>query len=153
MFLHKSGGQRPIVFGHSAGGHLAACLLATEWQSLGAPADLVPAAMGLSGLYDLTPMIRTAMNADFRLDDAEARRMSPLFQPAPGGKTFDAIVGGSESSEFLRQSREVAEVWGKAGVTTRFEALTGVNHFTILDPLTDPNSAMVKRLLELCGVS
>ena len=149
VFLWKRCGKRMLVLGHSAGGHLAACMLATDWRALGAPADLVPAAMAISGLFDLAPMIATSMNADFKLDAAEARRLSPLFWPAPAGKIFDAIVGGAESDEFLRQSRIICDTWGKAGVTTRYDAPADANHFTVIEPLADPNSAMVKRLLEL----
>ena len=68
-----------LVHGHSAGGHLTGCCFATDWEKFGAPKDLVPAAMGISGLYDLAPMVETAMNADFKLDAAEARRVSPLY--------------------------------------------------------------------------
>ena len=53
------------------------------------------------------------------------------------------------SSEFLRQSRIIVDHWGNAGVATRYEAVAGANHFTVIEPLADPNSAMVKRLLEL----
>jgi arylformamidase len=149
LFLWKRHGKRILVSGHSAGGHLTASMLATDWKALGAPADLVPAAMGISGLFDLAPMTATAMNADFRLDDAEARRMSALFWPAPAGKTFDAVVGGAESDEFLRQSRTIVDSWSAAGVKTRYEAPAGANHFTVIEPLADPNSAMVSRLMEL----
>jgi arylformamidase len=149
LYLWRRFGKRILVFGHSAGGHLSATTLATEWLALGGPAMLVPAAMGISGLYDLAPMIATSMNADFRLDVAEARRLSPLCWPAPRGGIFDAIVGGAESNEFLRQSRTITDTWGKAGVTTRYEASAGANHFTVIEPLADPGSAMVRRLLEL----
>ena len=149
LFLHKKFGKRMLVLGHSAGGHLAACMIATDWAKLGAPADLVPAAMGISGLYDLTPLVHTAMNADWKLTDAEAKRLSPILWPAPKGKTFDAVVGGIESAEFLRQSRELADVWGKAGVTTRYDVPAGIHHFTVIEPLADANSKMVNRLIEL----
>jgi arylformamidase len=62
---------------------------------------------------------------------------------------FDAVVGGLESSEFLRQSRVVAEAWGKGGAQTRYEVIAGTNHFTVIDALADPQSAMVARLAEL----
>jgi arylformamidase len=149
LFLHKRFGKRMVVAGHSAGGHLAGCMLATDWAKHGAPADLVPAAMGISGLYDLPPLTQTAMNADWKLTDAEAKRLSPLLWPAPKGKVFDALVGGIESAEFLRQSRVLADAWGKAGVTTRYDAPAGIHHFTVIEPLGDPDSAMVTRLLEL----
>ena len=59
------------------------------------------------------------------------------------------MVGGSESNEFLRQSRDFAEAWRQDNVATRYEAIEGANHFTVLDPLTDPDSAMTKRVVEL----
>jgi arylformamidase len=142
--------RKPIlVHGHSAGGHLAAAMLATDWSKHGAPENLVPAAMTISGLFDLAPMIATAMNEDFRLDAEDAHRLSPLFRPPPAGRTFDAIVGGAESSEFLRQSRIIVDRWGEAGVETRYEAIAGANHFTVIEPLADPKSAIVQRLVHL----
>jgi arylformamidase len=150
LYLWKKLGRRIMVSGHSAGGHLAACMLATDWKTLdpGVPADLIPAAYAISGLYDLTVLLHLSTNADFKLDPAEARRISPVFWPAPKGKVIDSVVGGIESSEFLRQSRIIVDAW-KSGNETRYEALPGMNHFTVCDPMTDPNSAMVARLVEL----
>ena len=146
--LWRRFGKRMLVYGHSAGGHLAACMLATDWKGFDMPADAVPAACAISGLFDLTPLIGISMNEDLRLDFLEARRVSPLFWPAPHGRTLDVIVGAEESSEFLRQSREIAEGWAKAGVATRYEE-PSANHFTVLDPLADPDSATIKRLAAL----
>ena len=69
--------------------------------------------------------------------------------PPPAGRVLDAVVGGDESGEFLRQSRIIAEHWSSAGVATRYEAIAGANHFTVIEPLADPDSAIVNRLLEL----
>jgi arylformamidase len=151
LFLWLRTGQRMMIYGHSAGGHLAATMLATEWQARypKAPPDLVPAAYSISGLFDLTPLAGIPMAQDLRLDESEARSVSPLFWPAPKGRPFDAVVGALESSEFLRQSRTIADSWGKAGAQTRYEAIPGANHFTVIDALADPHSAMVGRLAEL----
>jgi arylformamidase len=89
------------------------------------------------------------VNQDLRLDIDSAREMSPLLWPPPRGRVLDAVVGARESSEFLRQSRVITDVWGKADVVTRYEEIAGADHFTVLDPLTDPSSAMVARLLTL----
>ena len=151
LYLWKRFAKRLLVFGHSAGGHLAAALFATDWQKLGAPADLVPAATGISGVYELAPLIHTPMNEDFRLDEAEARRQSPLYWIPPAGRPFDVIVGATESNEFLRQSRTLADAWAKAGVLTRYEAPAGENHFSVIEPLADPTSPMVERLVALAG--
>jgi arylformamidase len=152
IFLWRRHGRKLVACGWSAGGHLAACLLATDWKKRAPdlPADLVPAAFLLSGLFDLTPLVNVSMNADLRLDAAAGRRVSPLFWEIPaGGRVFEAWAGGKESSEFLRQSRAIVEAWGKKGVTARFFEVEGADHFTIVDPLSDPKSAMTERLVEL----
>jgi arylformamidase len=150
-FLWQRLSRRMTVYGHSAGGHLAAALLATDWHTLypKAPADLVPAAYSISGVFDLTPLISTSINQDLRLDAAEARKVSPLFWPAPAGGVFDAVAGGLESSEFKRQSRTIATAWGEAGTQARYLEIAGTNHFTVIDPLSDPQSAMSARVAEL----
>ena len=152
LYLWRRFGRRMTVYGHSAGGHLTACLLATDWKSVAAdaPADLVAAACAFSGLYDITPMTQVSMNADLELDEATARELSPLFWPAPVGRVFDTIVGGDESSEYIRQSLTITEQWGKAGVTTHCEELAGKNHFTSIEPLSNPDSIQVKRIASLC---
>jgi arylformamidase len=151
LYLWHRFGRRIMVYGHSAGGHLAACLLATDWRAFGAnvAGDLVPSACAISGVFDLTPLMTVSMNQDLRLDEAEARRVSPLFWRPPAGHALDVWVGALESAEFLRQSRTFAEAWGKAGVDTRCEEVAGTNHFTVIDALSDPGSAAVGRLAQL----
>jgi arylformamidase len=153
LFLWRRFGQRLMVYGHSAGGHLSACMVATDWKKLDpkAPADLVPAGYSISGLFDLAPLIHTAMNADLRLDEVEVGRVSPLNWPVAPGRVFDAVVGGAESSEFLRQSRVVTDTWRARGVETRYEDVPGANHFTVVDPLSDPASAMTARCAALAA--
>ena len=150
LYLWKKFGKRITVSGHSAGGHLAACMVATDWKKLdpAAPADLVRAAYAISGLFDLTVLTHLANNAEFKLTEASAKAISPLFWPAPSGKVLDAVVGGIESSEFLRQSRIIADAWAM-GNETRYEAVPGMNHFTVCDAMMDPESAMTRRLVEL----
>lgn len=150
-FLGRRHGGPIVACGHSAGGHLAGCLVATDWKKRGAdlPADLTPTGLSISGLFDLTPLLQTSMNTDLRLDAAEVRRASPIFWPVPpGARAFDAWVGADESSEFLRQSRIIADAW-KNGLATGYEAVAGTNHFTVLDPLANPDSPLTARLVEL----
>jgi arylformamidase len=150
LHLWRAHKKRMTVYGHSAGGHLAACMTATEWTTLDptAPNDLVPAAYAISGVFDLAPLTKVSQNADLRLDDKSAHDASPIHWQVPIGRTLDAVVGGIESAEFLRQSKTIAEVW-QGSAQTRYQEIAGANHFTVLDPLTDPNSAMTKRVVEL----
>jgi arylformamidase len=146
-------GRSLVMSGHSAGGHLAACMLATDWPAFDAslPADLVIAAYAISGLFDLGPLVDTSINKAMRLDHAAARAASPLFWPAPARGSLDAVVGENESAEFYRQSQTIVDRWEKAGVATRFGTVPGANHFTAIAPLADPASPMVLRLKELAA--
>jgi arylformamidase len=150
VFLWKKYGKRIMVSGHSAGGHLAACMMTTDWTKSGAPADLTPAAYAISGLYDLTVLTHLGGNAEFKLTEQSAKAISPLFQPAPKGKVLDAVVGGIESAEFLRQSRIIADAWASDN-ETRYEAVPDMNHFTVCDAMADPASSMTKRLVALAA--
>jgi arylformamidase len=142
--------RRLMASGHSAGGHLAACLVATDWAARDLPADLVTTGLSISGLFDLAPLVGISMNAELRLDAAEARRVSPLFwQLPPRARALDAWVGGDESNEFLRASKAIAEDWGGKGIATRYVPVAGANHFTVIDPLADAQSALTRRLVEL----
>jgi arylformamidase len=144
-------GRRLVVSGHSAGGHLAACLMATDWRAVdpALPQHPVKAAYTISGLFDLGPLVRTSINHALRLDEQAARLASPLFWPAPAYGSLDAVVGGDESAEYHRQSRTIVDRWVGSGIETRFSAIPGANHFTAIAPLADPDSPMTQRLLEL----
>ena len=143
--VRERSGARPVVFGHSAGGHMAACMLSEGRAS---------AAVAISGVFDLAPLIPTSLNTALDLEAREAAALSPVHWPVPNGSTpggtvLDCLVGADESPEFLRQSRMMAEHWGGQGVETRLEVLAGLNHFTVLDPLFDAESRVVARIADL----
>ncbi len=141
-FLHRRQGRRILASGHSAGGHLTAMLMATDWKAVdsGLPADLVPAGLPISGVFELEPLLPTTIATALHLDAAEAQRLSPRHLPPPAEASLHAVVGGAESGEFIRQTRDFAAAWGGS-----WEAVPEANHFTVLDPLTDPGSPVVMR--------
>ncbi len=135
------GGNRDAisVIGHSAGGHLAAMMLACRWKELGAdlPADLTRQALSISGLFDLEPVRQTPfVQGDLRLTPAQVRLASPALWKAPKDRVLYAVVGGDESPEFLRQNRLIQQAWGQRAVPV-CEALPGLNHFSVVSALTD----------------
>ena len=155
LFLHARGATRIVAGGHSAGGHLVAAMAATDWTRYGpdiSPA-LVRRGLAVSGLFDLTPLLATSVNQSLRLDEAAARAASPAFWPVPSGVHLEAWVGGTETSEYHRQSRLVVESWAAAGARTRFAEVPGANHFTAPAPLADPGSAMVAALVALADAA
>lgn len=144
---------RLVISGHSAGGHLAACMLATDWKAYDAslPPGLVSAAYTISGLFELEPLVPTSVNKALGLTPVAAHAASPLFWSPPTHGSLDAVVGELESAEYHRQSRSLVEAWGQAGLATRFGSVPAANHFTAIAPLSDPASSMTSRLKELAG--
>lgn len=145
--------RRPLVIGHSAGGHLAAMALATDWSDVdGVPNDLVTHAISISGIFDLQPLLKTSANQVLCLTPETAEAVSPLSGSAPPpGRHFVAAVGAKESPEFIRQSLEIAGRWGEAGVTTECVLVPNANHFTILDELMKPGSGLYQRVIALAA--
>jgi arylformamidase len=142
-FLARRHGRKMLATGHSAGGHLSAMLVATDWIARGLPAGTVQAALPLSGIFDLPPLTHTSVNNALGLDEAEARKLSPMLLPSPG-LPIHAVVGGTEGVEYIRQARGIAEAWGGT-----WEAVPGENHFTVVAPLTDPGSPLVAKALAM----
>jgi arylformamidase len=149
--IWKKTSKRPLIIGHSAGGHLAATMLANEWAIVaGVPPDLVRAGVGLSGIYDLAPLVGTTLNQALQLSPGTARAASPLLRPPPPkDRHFIAAVGGSESSEFLRQSRDLAEAWGRAGCNAVNVVVPEANHFTLLEHLVRAGSPLLTQIVAL----
>ncbi len=145
--------QRIVVAGHSAGGHLAAMLLACRWGLVGddLPQRLVAGALSISGLFDLEPIRQTPfLAADLQLTPPAVRRLSPAFFPRPRGPLV-ALVGGDESDEFIRQNQLIRDQWGPSTVPV-CEALAGHNHFTVLHDLVDPAGRAHQHALRLLGL-
>ena len=79
-----------------------------------------------------------------------ARAASPLFWPAPAhGQPFEAWVGGDETSEFHRQSQELAKAWSRQGVDAVYRSLPGTNHYNVIAALADKESLLSARLVAL----
>jgi arylformamidase len=154
-FIHARTGRKMAVAGHSAGGHLTAAMLGTDWQAIdpALPKTLTRKGYALSGLFDLLPMIKTQMNSDFKLTEPEARCVSPAFWTLPPDLApeleLDAVVGGEESDEYFRQSALIDQAWGQQGAKTCWQKIPDANHFTVIAPMSDPQSVMTARLVEL----
>lgn len=130
----------PIVLtGHSAGGHLVARL---------ACADVALACRGriahvaaLSAIADLAPLMQTEMNADLRIDAAEALAESPRLHPRPA-TPVSLWVGADERPAFLQQSRGLAQAWDSP-----LHVVKGMHHFNIIELLSDKDSPLMHTVL------
>ena len=138
------------VYGHSAGGHLAAMMLACEWPkySPDLPRKVVAGAVSISGLYDLTEIVKApSINGDVRLTEEAAVKVSPAFLPPASDAPLVTAVGADENEGFHIQNRIIANKW--AGVHRADISCAGKNHFTVLDDLADPASRLFRSVLAL----
>jgi arylformamidase len=143
--------KRIVVAGHSAGGQLAAMMLACLWQQLDAalPRDAVRSALAISGLHDLDPIMRTPfLQPSLRLTPEQVAQASPARLPAPKQGTLYTVAGGDESAEYHRQNRLIQEAWGPRRVPV-CELLPGRNHFSALDALVEPSHRLHQLALDL----
>lgn len=139
-----------VVGGSSAGGHLAAMLFATDWTAHGLARSPLAGGVSLSGVHDLRPLVQFSFNSDFKLDDAEAWRMSPLAYPSLTDAPFVIACGAAETSEFVRQSQILWDAW--TGVRRPPDGpllIPGGNHFTVQLDHADPRSAVTLATLAL----
>ena len=148
--LARRMGRPLVVIGHSAGAHLAACLVATDWKGRGMGEDILRGGVGISGIYDLRPLLATSQNDDLRMEEIDAFSASPLLWPAPAGRAFHLFVGEEESAEFIRQSQSLHAAWHGCGVAGGLDLLEGENHFTMADHLARPDSPLTRAAHELC---
>jgi arylformamidase len=145
--------DRLYVAGHSAGGHLTAMMMAALWQTLDArlPKNLFKGGLAISGIYDLRPLVQAAwLNADLHLDEATALKSSPAYLPPATRAPVMTCVGGNESSEFLRQNALLGSRW--KGAVAADIPMPGTHHFSVLDGLAAPGSALfegARRLMQL----
>ena len=138
--------------GHSAGGHLAAMMLATDWPGFNShlPRDAIKSALAVSGLYDLTPVIHAHfVNLDLKLTEASAQALSPVNVQPSTAAPLHLAVGELESSEFRRQTALIATAWPT--VCTPPVTLPGRHHLNVVEDLVGPEGALFSTLLDMVG--
>ena len=143
------------VSGHSAGGHLTAMLMSTDWPAFaGLPADLVKAGCGISGLYDLEPIRLSYLNQTLGLTMETARRNSPVHQvPAAAGPLL-LPLGEKEGDEYHRQTEALAAAWRRRGGRAEGMDMAGHDHFSIVTELGAPGTPLVRAVLaQIAAVS
>jgi len=157
VWLRREGTQhgvpadRLVLSGHSAGGHLVAMLLATDWPARGLPAGTIAGAVAISGVFDLEPLVQVSFNVDLKLDRIRAHQVSPI-NFAPQAKVPLLLAAGEgETSEFIRQSWLLWEHWPECHPRGLHGPLfvPERHHFSVLCELADARSPLVRESMAL----
>ncbi len=152
-WLHRHAGEhggdpRMIsLSGHSAGAHLTAEVLATDWAARGIDPAFITGAVMSSGIYDPAPAMRTTVNADIRLTPESAARRDVTARPPAVICPAWIFAGGREPWRWIDQSFAYAHHLHRHGGDPETHVLPGYNHFDILDQYLDPASPIVRATL------
>ena len=147
-WLHSNAADHGIdptrihIGGHSAGGHLTALMMATDWPARGLPADVVKSGCAISGIYDLEPIRLGQLNDAVGMDKNDVAALSPIHHVPRQAGALMLCVGGEELPEFHRQQAEFAAAWRANGLEAQELTPPGANHFTVIDALSDPASPL-----------
>jgi arylformamidase len=140
---HGGDPRRVAVGGSSAGAHLAAMCLQTEWErDYGLPQDPFAGAVLASGLYDLAPLRYSYLQPKIQLTDDIVRRCSPVHGVRPCATPILLTWGGLEQDEFARQSLAYRDAWVGAGNRASLLAQPEAQHFSAIHGFEDPGSPL-----------
>ena len=140
---------RLTISGHSAGAHLCAMLLATDWPALGLPPDIIKGALLISGIYDLEPIRLSYVDLPLRLTAEDVAAWSPMLLDLPYRGPVTVVWGENDTAEFRRQSRDFAERLSTPARAVGRDEFSGLNHFDIVFDFIADDS----RLMALAGAA
>ena len=147
--LHGGNPDHIVVVGHSAGGHLATMMAATDWPAIAndLPRDLIKAVVAVSGVFDLRPLLCSSINLAVRLDAESARRNSSVLLEPTHGIQMSVVVGSTETAEFRRQSSSFAKAWLRYCGAVAYIETSGHNHFQVVEAMLEADSALTGAIL------
>ena len=136
--------NRMHLAGHSAGGHLTAMMMTTDWVDYGVPAGVIKSGCSVSGLFDLEEIVHVPQNRNIRLLPEVARRNSPIHRIPVAASPFIVCVGGDETKGFQRQHKAFTSAWSAPSRPLIEVSLPGENHFSVIGQLGRADSPLFK---------
>ncbi len=145
---HGGDPDRIHVTGHSAGGHLVAMMLTTDWTAFAGLENPIAGATAISGLFDLEPIRLCYLNETLGLDEAEAHRNSPIHLRPTADVPLILSLGGEETAEYHRQQDEFEVAWAPHLSAISTVEMAGLTHYDVIDHLGHPGSALFHAVLD-----
>ncbi|XP_011864066.1 PREDICTED: kynurenine formamidase [Vollenhovia emeryi] len=156
-YAADSGSKYVCIAGHSAGAHLAACLLHDDdWiddmKQQGYFA-LLKEIILIAGIYCLEPLVDISFGEALKLTDEEIKAFSiSTLKEAKGrrisGLKVTVIVGDCDSPAFVDESRKYAQKIIPIVDNVEYCLLQDIDHFDIVEKLLDSNHHLAKLILK-----
>ncbi|XP_040293742.1 kynurenine formamidase isoform X2 [Bufo bufo] len=137
--------------GHSAGAHLVAMTLCTDWMEYGVTAGIKGAVL-VSGVYDLQPIIHTYVNDALQMSLEVALKNSPLQyvgQMKAGNCRVVIAVAEHDSPEFHRQSQHYFQSLKASGLSVSYVHVDGTDHFDVIEKLSQEEYVLTQLILKM----
>ena len=138
--------SRYTASGHSAGAHLIAAALARHGQEKVRPVQMPSAALLISGVYELEPVLSISVNQEIRLRLEQVAPMSPMRHAPCVPVRLTVAVGGAETQGFIGQSEAFARHCAAHGADATFVNLAGRDHYTVMHLLEAPEGELAQRV-------
>src|SRR5215468_1575871 len=135
--------------GHSSGGHLAGCVVITEWEKQSLPRDILKGAVIGSGMYDLKAPRLSARSRYVNFTDAMEEALSAQRHLDRVHTPLVLVHGTLETPDFQRQSRDFGAAMRAAGKPVTLIVAKGHNHFEIGESLGNPYGVMGRAAFEM----
>ena len=137
------------ISGHSSGAHLVSqAILVNKPMSIPEPASIAL----ISGAYDLETVRRSEVNTSLDLSEHEVNQQCTLKQRLRlVSSNIKLYVGAREPVVWINQSQALAAKLRSAGYRDSVNpvSLAGHDHFSILEPLAQPQSEIGRQILNL----
>lgn len=135
--------------GHSAGAHLVAEVLATDWAARGIDPSSFIGAAAVSGIYDPEPAVHTTVNAQLNLTPEIIARRNVEKRPPLVHCPVVVQVGGDEPWQWIDQSFRYSHHLHRHGNQPEVQVLPNYNHFSIVLLSMQPESPVGGAMLRL----
>lgn len=145
--------NRLYICGHSAGGHLTAMIMGTDWSKYpGFDPRAIKGAVPISGVMETRPLPSLALNTVWNLTPAMAAKVSPMLNPPTVKAPQLVVAAADETEEFVDMSRDYADLLKKNGIPAEFMVIPGTGHFSIIDQFSQPGSQLLGGVMKMMGV-
>lgn len=135
------------ISGSSAGAHLGAAILATDWRARGFPQLRLTGATLITGIYNPEPARLISVNEMLRLDAATVARHNLEQLPVLHACPVHLMVGGAEPWQWVDQTYRYSQHLRRSGQDHALTVLPARNHFTIVPEFLDADSELVNGVL------
>ena len=145
--------SRLFLCGHSAGAHLCAMMMVSDWSKDPSIPQAIHGMFLLSGVFDLVPIVSTYVNDALKLTEESAAQVSPQKLLTKMSPTFVCpilvVMEEYGSPEFFRQAKEFVEILKSHKVQCCSLELPGVDHFSMIENMVNSDDLLCQEILKV----